>query len=110
MKTVTVRNIQIGSYLKWNVIAYLLSGTLTGLGQAILVYLQTGTLRYLFWYVFGLPVLYVAVGIVAAPIFALLYNSLNKSIGGYKFEIEFDELSRLEPPPPPSNLHGASEI
>jgi hypothetical protein len=108
MKLVTVTKIHFGPYIKWTVIVYFIFGVLTGLAQAILGYLSSGEnlTSYLSWYGVGLPLLYLTVGLVGGSLFAFIYNSFSRSLGGYVIEVNDLAINEQGPPPPPDDFGG----
>jgi len=106
MKRVTVTRISMGPYLKWAFISYMIFGILTGLVEAIYGYLASGgeLASYLFWYGLGIPLLYLTVGPLSGAVFIFLYNSFNRSIGSYTFEVEETTFNDDAPPSPPEEF------
>lgn len=106
MKIVTVSKISLLPFLKWYLISTFIFGLFAGVAYAAIAYIRTGEnlSSYLFWYVIGLPVMYLFVGLFAGPVFIFIYNGFSGSFGGYKIEVEVKDLYSDEPPPPPLDL------
>jgi hypothetical protein len=107
MRIVTVNKIRLLPFIKWHLISSFIFGLFAGLAYAILGYLETrqNLSGYLFWYVIGVPVMYLFVGLFSGIVFISLYNSFSGS-GGYQIEVEMEERNSEQPPPPPLNFRG----
>jgi hypothetical protein len=103
MKIVTVTRIRLFPFIKWHIISSFIFGLFAGLGYAISGYFWTRTnlSGYLFWYVIGIPVMYLFVGLFSGVVFISLYNVFSGSSGGYQIEVEVEERNSEKPPPPP---------
>jgi uncharacterized membrane protein YeaQ/YmgE (transglycosylase-associated protein family) len=106
MKRLTVTKISLGPYVKWAVISYFIVGLFTGISQGIIGYAYLGgdLTSYLFWYVLGLPLVYLVVGVVGGTILKFLYNTFNHSFGSYSFDVEEAVFNDHAPPPPPDEF------
>jgi hypothetical protein len=106
MKTVTIKRIPFGPYIRWSAIVYSIYGVCSGLFESLYAYYTTGgdPGRLLFLYGVRIAALYMVVGLCAGSVFIFIYNSFVGSIGGYRFEINFDEEKIEGPPPPPNNF------
>jgi hypothetical protein len=106
MKTVTIKRIPFGPYIKWSVIGYTIYGIISGSFEVIFTYLATRADlgRIVLWYGVRGAAIYIAVGLCGGSLFIFIYNNFISSVGGYRFEIDLGEEKIQVPPPPPNNF------
>ena len=103
MLKVILKRINILSVLKWHSVTGLISGFLIGAIYFSIAFYTSGqaALRYGFYYFIGIPLIYFIVTIAGSLVGCALYNALNESFGGMKFEIESENAENNLPPAPP---------
>ncbi|HEY0428374.1 MAG TPA: hypothetical protein VGC76_11385 [Pyrinomonadaceae bacterium] len=109
MAQVTLKRINVFSFLKWHVPLATLGGFFLGVIYTAIAFIispdatRQQFTRYLYWYILGLPFLYALVTLFSHSIGSLVYNALSDSLGGIKFEIEIETDAFGESPPPPQD-------
>ncbi len=100
MAKITLKRINIISSVKWHVLSSLVSGFFVGIIYSAIGYFMSkeNALGYLFWYVLGIPIFYLAVGLLTSVAMAFLYNTLSDSVGGLQFEMESEAENHNAPP------------
>ena len=103
---VTVEQIGLASFVKWQTLGFLVMGVLAGLlysGWAALANQTFST--SLIWYFLVTAVSYVILGVVSSTILGVLYNSLAGRFGGMRFDVV--TRNNPVPPLPPERWEGA---
>ena len=102
---VTVEQIGLASFVKWQTLGFLVLGVLAGLLYAGWAALAYGTMASSFiWYFLVTSVSYVILGVVSSTILGVLYNSLAVRFGGLRFDIVTHK--NPIPPLPPERWEG----
>jgi ABC-type Fe3+ transport system permease subunit len=95
---VTVEQIGLAPFVKWQTLGFLVMGVLAGLLYSGWAALANRTFTSsLIWYSLVTTVSYVILGVVSSTILGVLYNSLAARFGGMRFVV----VTQHSPPPPP---------
>lgn len=94
---VTVEQIGLASFVKWQTLGFLVLGVLAGLLYSGWAALANRTISSsLIWYFLVTSISYVILGVVSSTILGILYNSLAGKFGGMRFDV----VTRNNPMPP----------
>jgi len=102
---VTVEQIGLAAFVKWQTLGFLVLGVLAGLlytGWASLA--NRALSSSLVWYFLVTTISYVILGVISSTILGILYNSLAWRFGGMRFDVTTQD--NPIPPLPPERWEG----
>ena len=102
---VTLEQIGLASFVKWQTLGFLVLGMLAGLLYSGWAALANRTISTsLVWYFLVTSISYVILGLVSSTILGILYNSLAGRFGGMRFDVVTH--NNPMPPLPPERWEG----
>jgi len=102
MAEMVLRRVGMMSAAKWMTLAFFVLGIFAGIvyTASFVVYGQISGI-VIIWYLLLTPILYAVVGLIASLIICVLYNQLNRALGGIVLELSDPRIGFELPPPPP---------
>jgi len=102
---VTLEQIGLASFVKWQTLGFLVLGVLAGLLYSGWAALANRTISSsLVWYFLVTSISYVILGVVSSTILGVLYNALAGRFGGMRFDVVTH--NNPMPPLPPERWEG----